>query len=173
MTTKRTIRDGLVVGLIGYLSVAAFYSAFDFLAARGFLYTVDQLGRAVFRGARDPAFLMLYHDRDMGAIFAYNALHLVLALAIGCIVTGLIAVAERRPDRAMLASTTIVGGFFVTVIVVSFLTAPMRPVLPTWSIVVANALATAVAATYLLRKRPGLLRTLLPFRAGRAPSGSG
>ncbi len=37
----RTIRDGLVVGIIGYTSVALLYALFDFFATRGFLYTVE------------------------------------------------------------------------------------------------------------------------------------
>jgi hypothetical protein len=41
---RRTIRDGIVVGLIGYAAVAVFYSVFDQLAARPPLYTVDLLG---------------------------------------------------------------------------------------------------------------------------------
>ena len=46
-TMRRTIRDGLIVGLIAYASVAAFYAVFDLLAARGALYTVDLLGKSV------------------------------------------------------------------------------------------------------------------------------
>jgi Na+-driven multidrug efflux pump len=52
--------------------------------------------------------------------------------------------------------STIVAGFVVTVIVVGLLSAPMRPVLPWWSIVAANASATLLAGAYLLRKRSGL-----------------
>ena len=69
MTTgKRTVREGLVVGIIGYAAVAVFYAVFDFLAARGGLYTVNLLGRAVFRGLRDPAVLQLPLPADPGAI---------------------------------------------------------------------------------------------------------
>ena len=34
-----------------------FYAAFDVLAARGTLYTVNLLGMAVFKGLRDPSVL--------------------------------------------------------------------------------------------------------------------
>jgi len=37
-----------VVGLIAYAAVALFYSGFDWLAARGTLYTVDLLGKALW-----------------------------------------------------------------------------------------------------------------------------
>ena len=157
---RRTIRDGIVVGLIGYAAVAVFYSVFDQLAARPPLYTVDLLGKAVFRGLRDPGVLFFPLQSDVAAIFWYNALHFVIALVIGLIVTSLVASAEQHPSRRSLVRFVIAAGFLVTVIVVGVLTAPMRPVLPWWSIVVANALATLLAGTYLVRQRPGLWRRL-------------
>ena len=157
MESKRQwVRQGIVVGLIGYASVALFYGIFDFLAARGTLYTVDLLGKAVFRGLRDPGILGVPIRIDPTTIFAYNALHLVISLAIGLIVTGLVEQAERHPSRAPVALLVIVAGFVVTVIAVGLLSAPMRPVLPWWSIVVANVSATVLGGAYLLRKRPRL-----------------
>lgn len=158
---RRTIRDGVVAGLIGYAAVAVFYSVFDFLAARGSLYTVNVLGRAVFRGLRDPGTLFFPVDLDAGAILAYNTLHLVLAIAIGLIVTSLIALGDRNPGRRRFIRFVIVAGFFVTIAVVGLLTSSMRPVLPWWSIVVANALAALLAGAYLVGRRPGLWRRLV------------
>ena len=163
LVDNRTMRDGVVVGLIGYLSVALFYGAFDVLAARGLLYTVDLLGKAVFRGLRDPGVVMFPIRLDLMAMFLYNALHLVSALAIGLIVTSAAVYAERQASKAYGVLAFIVAGFVVTVFGVGALTAPMRPVLPWWSIVVANGLATVLAGAYLLRRRPGLWQRLLPF----------
>jgi amino acid transporter len=157
---RRTIKDGIVVGLIGYAAVAVFYSVFDQLAARAPFYTVDLLGRAVFRGLRDPGVLFFPLERDWGAIFLYNALHLVIALAIGLIVTSLVASAEHHPSRRSRVWFVIVAGFVVTITVIGLLTTPMRPVLPWWSIVVANTLAVLLAGAYLVRRRPGLWRRL-------------
>ncbi|HEX9084573.1 MAG TPA: hypothetical protein VF836_07525 [Gemmatimonadaceae bacterium] len=160
---SRTTREGMVVGLIAYASVAVFYSAFDLLAARGTLYTVDLLGKAVFRGLRDPGILQYPIRPDLTAIFWYNGLHLLISLAIGLIVTRLIERAERHPAQAHLVLFTIVAGFVLTILGVGLLTSPMRPVLPWWSIVVANGLATLLAGLYLLQKRPGLWGRLVPF----------
>jgi hypothetical protein len=153
---NRTMRDGLVVGLIAYASVALFYSAFDFLAARGLLYTVDLLGRAMFEGLRDPAVLMFSLERDWTAIALYNAFHLVVSLGIGLVVTALIDHAERHPSQALLVAVMVAAGGVLTVFGVAYLTESMRPVLPWWSIVVANALAALLAGVYLMRRRPGL-----------------
>ena len=87
MSERRTFREGVRVGLIAYATVAIFYSGFDLLAARGTLFTVDMLGKAVFRGLRDPAVLLFPQQLDLAAIFWYNGLHLIASLVIGVIVT--------------------------------------------------------------------------------------
>jgi hypothetical protein len=68
--TNRIAREGLVVGLIGFAAVALFYAAFDFLAARGFLFTVNLLGQAVFYGLRDPSVLETPFPIDLTALFS-------------------------------------------------------------------------------------------------------
>jgi hypothetical protein len=158
---RRTLREGLVVGLIAYASVAVFYAIFDLLAARGALYTVNMLGLAVFRGQRDVAILELPVPLDLAAISWYNALHLLLSLAIGLTVVGLVARAERLPRQAQAMLFVVVAGFLVTIFLVGELTGSMRAVLPWWSIVVANSLAVLLAGLYLLRRHPGVWRLLL------------
>jgi len=160
---NRTIRDGLAVGFIAYAAVALFYSAFDFLAARGPLYTVELLGQALFRGLRDPSILMFALDRDPTAIFLYNAFHLVMSLGIGLVVTSLIDHAEEHPSHALLVVIMIIAGGVLTVFGVAYLTESMRRVLPWWSIIVANALAALLAASYLGRRHPGLWQRLSPL----------
>ena len=158
LADRRTLREGLIVGLIAYAAVALFYSAFDFLAARGSLFTVNMLGRAAFRGLRDPAVLMFPGRLDLPAIFLYNGLHLILSLVIGLVVTTIVDQAERRPSVAPFLLPVIVAGGVLTVLAVGFLTQAARPVLPWSSIVVANVLAAGLAGLYLLRRRPGLWR---------------
>jgi len=157
------MRDGITVGLIAYASVAVFYSVFDLLATRGSLYTVNLLGKAVFRGLRDPGVTGLPIPLDLTAIFWYNALHLLLSLAIGLIVVRLIEQAERHHSQATLMLIVIVAGFVVTILAVGWLTTSIRPVLPWWSIVVANGLATVLAGYYLVRRRPGLMGRFFAF----------
>ena len=153
---RRTLRDGIVVGLIGYAAVALFYSAFDMLASRGMFYTVNLLGKALFRGLRDPAVLMFPMQLDVSAAFLYNAVHLAAALIIGVVVTALVGMAEQQPSRRTMVRVILVLGFFVTVAVVATLTTPIRPLLPMWSVIASNAFAAAIAGAYLLTRRPGL-----------------
>jgi hypothetical protein len=154
--SEQDTRDGLVVGLIAYASVAVFYSAFDFLAARGTLYTVNLLGQAVFRGLRDPGVLQYPVPLDRTAIFLYNGLHLVLSLAIGLVVMRFVGQAERQPALARPMLLLVVSGFVVTIIGVGALSTSIRSVLPWWSILVANSLAVTLAALYVGRRRPGI-----------------
>lgn len=151
------------MGIIGYASVAAFYSAFDLLAVRGALYTVDLLGKSVFKGLRDPAVLVFPIQLDVTAIAWYNGLHLLISLTIGLIVTGLVEYSDRRPSQARMVLFTILAGFVVTIVSVGLLTNSIRPLLPWWSIVMANALSVLLAGVYLLRKRPGTWGRLSPF----------
>ncbi|MEO7218588.1 MAG: hypothetical protein ABI026_10375 [Gemmatimonadaceae bacterium] len=164
-SANRTIREGIVVGLIGYAAVAVFYTVFDLLAARRAFYTVNLLGRAVFRGLRDPDVLMFPVAIDKTAIIWYNAMHLVIALVIGLVVTGLVGTAEQHPRRRFGVLFVLISGFVITILAVGILTGPMRPVLPWWSIVVANTLAVILAGRYLMQKRPGLSGRLLEINA--------
>lgn len=158
---NRVLREGLLVGFVAYLAVAVFYAAFDILAARGPLYTVNLLGLAVFAGVRDPSVLQFPIPPNPSAIFWYNALHLVLSLAIGLIVVRLVAEAEREPSHTRAVLFTIVAGFVVTILGVGLLTSPIRVLLPWWSIVVANAVAVVAAGSYLLKAHPGIWRRLV------------
>jgi len=149
--------------MIGYASVAAFYGVFDILAGRGALYTVDLLGKAVFRGLRDPAVLGVPMSIDTTAVILYNALHLFLSLIIGIIVTALVEYSERHPSRSPLVAMVIIGGFAVTIIGVGMMTSSFRSLLPWSSIIMANIIAVFVAGLYLIWKRPAVWGRLSPF----------
>jgi hypothetical protein len=157
-------RDGLLIGLIAYAAVAAFYSAFDLLAARGTLFTVNLLGLSVFQGMRDPSILTGPVPLDPTAIGLYNAVHLAASILIGFTVIRLVGIAEREPSRRGTMLALIAAGFVVTILAVGWLSTPIRVVLPWWSIVVANSAAVVVAAAWLGRRRPGLVRRLFAPR---------
>lgn len=163
--TNRIAREGLVVGLIGFAAVALFYAVFDFLAARGFLFTVNLLGKALFFGLRDPSVLATPVAVDLNAVLLYTALHLVVALIIGQVVAWLAAQLDGPWTQTRLAVLVIVAGFFVTIFGIGMLSNPIRALLPWWSVVLANALAVVVGAAYLLGRHPALARRLAP--AGR------
>jgi hypothetical protein len=159
--TNRIVREGLVVGLIGFAAVALFYAAFDFLAARGFLFTVNLLGQAVFFGLRDPSVLATPFPIDLTAVVLYTVLHLLVASAIGLVVAWLVAHLEGPPAQVRLAVLVIIAGFFVTIFGIGMVSSPIKDLLPWWSVVLANVLAVAVAGAYLLGRHPGLARRVI------------
>lgn len=162
---NRTLRDGLAMGLIAYVGVAVFYTGFDILAVREPLYTVDLLGKVAFRGVRDAAVAGTPFQPDHAAIFLYNGLHLMLSLTLGLAVAWLIEHAERHAENAYLCLFALVGGFLAIVVVAGVVTAPVRALLPQWSILSANLYAATLSGLYLLWRRPSVWRSLLPFLA--------
>ena len=74
MSTNRvdSLWHGLMVGLIGYVTIAASVSLGDLLLGRSFFYTVSLLGEWMFYDLSDPTKLRVWP----GAVFAYNGLHL-------------------------------------------------------------------------------------------------
>jgi protein-S-isoprenylcysteine O-methyltransferase Ste14 len=162
MTTGRPVeREAVTVGVIAAVAVAAFYAVFDQLAARGPLYTVNLLGLSLFKGVRDPAVRQLPIAIDMAGILMYTGVHLALSVVIGFVVTRLIAQAERDPTQARTMLALIVAGYLLTIVGFGYLTAPMRALLPWWSIVVANSAAVVVVGAYLLKRHPGLAGRML------------
>lgn len=158
---NRIVREGTVLGLIGFAAVALFYAAFDFLAARGFLFTVNLLGEAVFFGWRDHSILEMPIAVNLTAVLLYTALHLVIALAIGVVVAWLVTHLEGPTAQVRLAALLIAAGFFVTIFAIGMASSSIKELLPWWSVVLANALAVVVAGAYLLRRHPGLVRHVL------------
>lgn len=162
MRSARMMREGLMVGLIGYFAVAVFYAVFDVLAARGTLFTVDMLSRSMFHEA--PTIALLDFPRgavDTAAIFWYNLLHLGTSVAIGLTVVALVEHAERHPVRSRLVAAVLVAGYVATILVVGMLSRSIRPVLPWWTIVTVNTAAVLLGGAYLTQRRPGLPRRLL------------
>src|SRR5687767_7561264 len=142
--SSRIVREGIIVGLTGFAAVALFYAAFDFLAARGFLFTVNLLGEAVFFGLRDPGVLWTLIAVNLNAVLLYTALHLVMSLVIGMFVSWLVSHLEGPPPEVRLAVLLIAAGFFVTIFGIGMVSSPIKALLPWWSVVLANALAAMV-----------------------------
>jgi len=158
------LKEGLIVGVIGYASVALLYAAFDFLAARGALFTVDLLGKVVFKGLHDPSVLILPIEPDISAIFWYNVLHLASALIIGLIVVRIVKLTENQVTNKYLILFFLIIGFIATITFISFLTIEIRSLLPLWSIIMANLLAVILAGSYLLGKHPQIIHRINPFK---------
>ncbi|HSG07031.1 MAG TPA: hypothetical protein VLA36_01650 [Longimicrobiales bacterium] len=165
--TRSTVREGIVVGLIGFTAVALFYTLFDLLAGQGFLFTLNLLGKVIFRGVRDPAVLQLPIARDVGAMAAYNCLHLVVSMAVGLFVSWLVDLVEESPRRGRPVALVMAAGYVATVSAVALFARDVAPLIPFWSVVAVNTLAALGGGLYLWRTHPGLWGRV---RAGGKPA---
>ena len=154
---SRWLREGVVTGLIAYAAVAIFYLAFDLLAARGALFTVNRIGLLMLNGSVDLVVTGQPMPLDIAAIVGYSVVHLVASLLIGVLVCRLVHEAELQPMLAQVALLFIVAGFAATIAGIGLLSTPIRDVLPWWSIMAANALAVLVAGLVLIRRHPEFL----------------
>ena len=153
----RVLREGLMLGAIGSVAVAGFYSFLDLLAGRGPVFTLNLLGQVVFRGIRDPAVLQLPVSTDADAMVSLSLLHLGVGLGVGLLVSWLVHRVEERPRLAVPVGAVLVAGYLVTISGVRAYTLDVAPLLPFWSIVVANTLVALGGAVYLWSAHPGLL----------------
>lgn len=150
------VREGIILGIIGYMAVAIFYAFLDLLAGRGATFTLNLMGQVVFRGARDPAILQLPIPSDVGAMVMYNFLHLGVALAVGCFVAWLVSQVEERPELGIPVLGLLLAGYLVTISAIRAITQTVAPLLPFWSIVVANSLVALGGCVYLWWAHPKL-----------------
>lgn len=153
---SETIWQGLMVGLIGYATIALSVSIGDVLQGRSFFYTVSLFGEWLFYDLNDPATVHVWP----GAVFAYNGLHLVTMLAFGLLASWLASVSERG---ALYWYAGLVMFLFVFVhlfAAVVLMSEPLRQSVPFLQILVPSVLAVVLMSAYLLWVHPRLRREM-------------
>jgi hypothetical protein len=90
--------SGLIMGLIGYAVVAFVTAVLNIGVGRSPFYTAALFGSALFYDLADPGTLTI----TAAPVFAYNALHLLVFLALGFLIAWLVTVAERHPAAAYI-----------------------------------------------------------------------
>jgi hypothetical protein len=151
----RILIDGAIAGLLGALTVALWFLAFD--VARGHpLQTPCLLGEVILHGKCDLATPL-----HSSSILGYTAFHFGVFIIFGICGAWLLDVAER--ERSLLVSVFIFliafEVFFVAVVV--FLGPAVADAVTWWSVLVGNLLATAVMLTYFFSRHSALGRELL------------
>jgi hypothetical protein len=146
----------MVAGLLGYLAVAAFFGVLNVLSGRPVLYTAALLGQAVTGGAADPHTLTI----EPAAVLAYNAVHLVIFLAIGSIASMLVFATEKYPSAWALFLLIFVALLMVTAMAFSVLVGPYSAAMPWWALLGSNVLAALAVGAYILRRHPALWATV-------------
>ncbi len=152
--STRIYKEGIVAGVFGALTVAAWFLIVDVLLSRPF-YTPTVLGTALFgRGVWPATLETMPASLEMVAMFTW--VHVLAFAIIGVIVARLIAMAEQNPSLGfgfVLLFVILEACFTVAAMIVA------EPVLRalTWpAILAANLLAAAVMTGYFWLRHPAM-----------------
>jgi hypothetical protein len=158
-------RGGLFTGLIGYGTIVVFFGALNLFAGRSVFYTAALFGSALFLGLEDPSALVITPQ----AVLTFNMVHLLVMLAVGFLMSWLIAKSEKYPltQWAVLMALIFVG-FHLFAAVVLF-AAPFMGSLGWVQILVASVAAAITMGWYMLRLHPFLRRELKEIQMGEVP----
>jgi len=152
-TTRRMFKEGLIAGLIGYATIAAFYALLDLALGRSPVSTASTLGR-------DLVGSDLAGSMPWAPILAANGVHLVALLFVGMGASWVVYETERHPNLWFLAFLGGVLALFFTEGVLLLFAVPATTVLPWWSVILANLMAGGTMGFYLLRSHRLLVRRL-------------
>jgi len=145
-----TMRQGLVAGVIGFLTVAVVIAVADLSMGRSPLYTSSLLGGILFHGVTDPAGVSV----TLGYVLEYTGVHLVVFIAFGVITSSLAALADRGWQLWFVALFFFIFVSFHLVAAVQAFANPVRSVLSEGAIWGAGIAASVMMGLYFLRVHP-------------------
>jgi hypothetical protein len=153
---QRVLVEGLIAGLIGFVTIAAVFALFSVLQGRSPFHVAALLGTYLFFDMPAANAVAV----SPGPVLAYNGAHLLVFLVAGFAMAALAAVLERAPEAwilGLLAVIFVVGHIFGLPF---WFSDPVRTALPLWLVTAATILAGAAMSVYLWRAHPGLGREL-------------
>jgi hypothetical protein len=154
--TSRVVVEGLVTGLIGYLTVVLLFVGLNVLSGRPPFHTAGLLGSALFFGLRDPADLVL----EPGPVIAYNGVHMLVSLLIGLGAAWLVFQAEKYRPLWYAVFFIFLAGFVYSVVIMGVLAVEIFQFLSWTTIILANLAAGVTAGGYLWRRHTRLLASI-------------
>ncbi|MFQ5690982.1 MAG: hypothetical protein ACE5HQ_12010 [Gemmatimonadota bacterium] len=152
----RVLQEGLVAGLIGYATIALFYFVVDIARGRPLFFTAALLGRTVSGGSGSAAEVVV----APGPVFAYNGIHLLAFLFIGLAVAWLVFELELHPVFWYVVFFLLLGGFFMSLVIMLAVAERLAELIPWWSVLGANLLTAAAMGMYLHAAHRRLWREL-------------
>ncbi len=152
----RVVREGILAGLIGAATVAAWFFIFDAIGGAPFR-TPAILWVGFFRGDSAPASV----SPAPGPVLMYTLVHVLVFVAFGIIAALLLAGAEREPPMLLVLIIFFVAFEVFFLALVTFLAQPVLGVVTWWAILIGNFLAAvAMLGCFFALHRP-LAQTLL------------
>ncbi|NNM06740.1 MAG: hypothetical protein HKO65_16720 [Gemmatimonadetes bacterium] len=135
------VPEGLLAGLIGYVTVVALFGVINLAGGEPAFHTAALLGSAMFFGARSAAEIVA----GPGPVIAYNGVHILVSLVIGLGAAWLIFQTEKNHPLWFIVFFIFLAGFIYTVALVGVLVAEVVGLL-SWPVIVAANLAAGVTA---------------------------
>ncbi len=153
--THSTVREGVLVGLVGAAAAAAWYLVTDLISGVP-LRTPNTLGQVFLRGDSLPRPEAI----QLGAVAGYTLIHLVSFVAVGVVLTWLVHLVIRQRSLRMGLWLGLVLGFTWLLLHTYLLTPTTGYRLPWWSTVGGAAIGSLGLAYFLWRRHPALRHAL-------------
>jgi hypothetical protein len=155
LSQHRIVREGVVAGLIGAITVAFWFLIFDSLRGQLF-FTPGALGSALFLGVADISEMQV----SLLTVGGYTIVHCVAFVAVGLAASAIVVQAERFPPLLLAGVLIFVTfeAFFLGLLAVmgEWLLGALG-----WVVIgFANLVATVAMALYLLSAHPKLRASL-------------
>lgn len=152
MTWRRTIKQGLVAGFIGFATIVMIFAIVNLVTGRSPLYTAALLGSALFLGVEDPSMVSI----SAGAVLTYSAFHLLVFLLFGIMAAGLATLADRGWQLWFVSLFFFIFFSFHLWAAAQGIAAPMRLELSDVTVWGAGFAASLAMAWYLIVVHPQL-----------------
>lgn len=149
---ERVALQGLVAGLLAYITVALVFAAADLLTGRGLFHTPAVVGGLLFFGASDAASVAI----GAGPVIAANGLHIVLAMTIGLLAAIIVEETERHPRLFYISFLAVVLFLLASSAILIGIPSALAGAAPWTVTLVANLAGALVAGVYLWRAHPAL-----------------
>lgn len=149
------IREGIIAGLLGALTIAVWFLVVDIVSGSP-LYTPTVLGVALFQGGAGLAAAEQV-TIDLGMVLLFTGVHGLAFMLIGVVVSYLLGVAEHHRHIGfgiLLLFIVFEMGFIVVSLGIA---EPVLRALAWPAVLVGNLLAAAVMAGYFWRHHPRLV----------------
>jgi len=148
--------EGLVTGLIGYVTVVLVFAVVNLLDGEGIFHTAALLGSALFFDAANRPEPVL----GPAPIIAYNGVHMLASIVIGLAAAWLVFQAEKHRPLWYVVFFIFLAGFIYSVVVMGVFAAELAEILPWPMIVLTNLAAGVTAGGYLWWRHSRLLSEL-------------
>jgi len=153
----RTIREGLITGLIGAVLVAAWFLIADVAAGRPVFFTPAALGSALLRGATSVEAVEI----SLVTVLGYTVVHVAAFILTGLVAAMIFSAAENIAEAFLLGGVLLFVTFEVFSIgILAIVSQWLLDTLNWWNIAIANLVAAASMGAYLVRSHRTLMRDL-------------